>query len=168
MTQATTGGRNGSWRRIATGGLQVTVFSPDIFPSTAAENEWIWSQQQKKNWPDIPGIDFTLICDHSASHNGVDKYSDLQGFYTSPTSKYSGTVVKVPCYKSEGLWFDPSWRHWKFSLTSNPSDRTVALGSTQPLTEMSTRSTSWGWRRPVRKADNLTTILCRCHEIWEC
>ena len=21
-------------------------------------------------------------------------------------------------------------------------------------------------RRPVRKADNLTTILCRCHEIW--
>ena len=21
--------------------------------------------------------------------------------------------------------------------------------------------------RPVRKADNLTTPLCRCHEIWE-
>jgi len=21
--------------------------------------------------------------------------------------------------------------------------------------------------RPVRKADNLTTFLCRCHEIWE-
>ena len=26
----------------------------------------------------------------------------------------------------------------------NPSDRTVALGSTQPLTEMSTRNISWG------------------------
>jgi hypothetical protein len=25
-----------------------------------------------------------------------------------------------------------------------PSDRTMALGSTQPLTEMSTRSVSWG------------------------
>ena len=25
----------------------------------------------------------------------------------------------------------------------NPSDRTMALGSTQPLTEMSTRSFSW-------------------------
>ena len=37
------------------------------------------------------------------------------------------------------------------------------LGSTQPLTEMSTRSISWGLRRPVRKADNLTTILCHCH-----
>jgi len=26
-------------------------------------------------------------------------------------------VVKVLCYKSEGCWFDPSWYHWKFSLT---------------------------------------------------
>ena len=26
----------------------------------------------------------------------------------------------------------------------NPSDRTTALGSTQPLTEMSTRRISWG------------------------
>ena len=39
-----------------------------------------------------------------------------------------GTVVKALCYKSEGRWFD----------------RTMALGSTQPLTEMSTRSISWG------------------------
>ena len=29
--------------------------------------------------------------------------------------------------------------HWH-----NPSDRTMALGSTQPLTEMSTRSIFWG------------------------
>jgi len=43
----------------------------------------------------------------------------------------------------------------------------MTLGSTQPLTEMSARRISWGWRRPVRKADNLTTFLCRCHEIWE-
>jgi len=27
------------------------------------------------------------------------------------------TVVKVLCYKSVGLWFDPSWCHWDFSLT---------------------------------------------------
>jgi len=31
----------------------------------------------------------------------------------------------------------------------------MALGSTQPLTEMSTRSISWGQRRPVHKADKL-------------
>ena len=53
--------------------------------------------------------------------------------------------------------------HWH-----NPSDRTMALESTQPLTEMSTRSISGGGKkRPVRKADNLTTILCCCHVIWE-
>jgi len=35
----------------------------------------------------------------------------------------------------------------------------MALGLTQPLTEMSTRNISWGLRRPVRRTDNLTT----CH-----
>ena len=29
-------------------------------------------------------------------------------------------------------------------LLHNPSDRTMALGSTKPLTEMSARSISWG------------------------
>ena len=53
----------------------------------------------------------------------------------------SSTVVKVLCYKLEGRWFDPSFH---FSLTQNPSGRTMALGSTQSLTEMSTRSISWG------------------------
>jgi len=40
--------------------------------------------------------------------------------------------------------------HWH-----NPFDRTMDLESTQPL------------MRPVRMADNLTTSLCRCHQIWE-
>jgi hypothetical protein len=31
-----------------------------------------------------------------------------------------------------------------FSYWHNPSGRTMALGSTQPLTEMSTRNISWG------------------------
>ena len=26
-------------------------------------------------------------------------------------------MVKVLCYKSEGLWFDSRWCHWNFSLT---------------------------------------------------
>ena len=68
-------------------------------------------------------------------------------------------MVKVLCYKSEGSWFDPSWCHWNFSLTLNPSDRTMALGLTQPLTEMSTRSISWGkGGRCVR----LTTLPLSC------
>jgi hypothetical protein len=55
--------------------------------------------------------------------------------------------------------------HWHFSF--NPSGCTVALGSTQPLTEMSTK---WvpneyqkyflgGWRRPVRDVDKFTTFM---------
>jgi len=43
----------------------------------------------------------------------------------------------------------------------------MALGSTQPLTEMSTRMISWGYRQPVHKSNNLTSFLCQCHEIWE-
>ena len=59
-------------------------------------------------------------------------------------SNRGGTVVKVIGYKSEGRWFDPSYCYWNFSLIQNPSDRTMALGSTPPLTQMSTRNISWG------------------------
>ena len=37
----------------------------------------------------------------------------------------------------------------------------MALGLTQPLTEMSTRNISWGHRRPVCRADKLTIFMCR-------
>jgi hypothetical protein len=40
----------------------------------------------------------------------------------------------------------------------NPSSRTMALGSTQPPTEMSTENLPGGKGRPTRKADNLTVI----------
>jgi hypothetical protein len=40
----------------------------------------------------------------------------------------------------------------------NPSSRTVALGSTQPLTEISTRNLPRGKGQPACKADNLTAI----------
>jgi hypothetical protein len=40
----------------------------------------------------------------------------------------------------------------------NPSSRTIAVGLTQPLTEMNTRNLPGGKGCPARKADNLTTI----------
>jgi hypothetical protein len=40
----------------------------------------------------------------------------------------------------------------------NPSNRTMVLESTQPLTEMSTRNLPGGKKRPARRADNLTAI----------
>jgi hypothetical protein len=49
-------------------------------------------------------------------------------------------------------------RSWDVFNLPNPSSRTMTLGSTQPLTEMSTRNLPGdkGW--PARKADNLTAI----------
>jgi hypothetical protein len=52
-------------------------------------------------------------------------------------------LVETLHYKPEGRGFDSRWCHWIFSLII-PSECTVALGLTQPLTEMSTRNISWG------------------------
>jgi hypothetical protein len=62
-------------------------------------------------------------------------------------------LVEALFYKPEGRGFDSRWH--------NPSGRTVAMGLTQPLTEMSTRSMSWESRWPVRRTNNLTTFMCR-------
>jgi len=76
------------------------------------------------------------------------------------------TLVNVLCYKSEVRWFPDciiEIFHWH-----NPSNPTMALGWTQPQTEMSTRRISWGGeKRPVREADYLTNILCLCHVFCE-
>jgi hypothetical protein len=42
--------------------------------------------------------------------------------------------------------------------SSNPSSGIIALGSTQPLTEMSIRNLPGVKGRPARKADNFTAI----------
>jgi hypothetical protein len=44
-----------------------------------------------------------------------------------------------------------------FSL-SNPSNRTMALRWTQPVTEMSTRNILGGKRQLAHRADNLTAV----------
>jgi hypothetical protein len=44
----------------------------------------------------------------------------------------------------------------------------MTLGSTQPLTEMSTRNLPAGKERPARKADNLTAIYePTVNKMWE-
>jgi hypothetical protein len=45
-----------------------------------------------------------------------------------------------------------------FFNSPNPSSRTMALESTQPLTKMSTRNLPGGKNRPARRADNLAAI----------
>jgi hypothetical protein len=46
----------------------------------------------------------------------------------------------------------------QFLNCPNPSSSTIALGSTQPLTEMSTVNLPGGKGQPACKADNLTAI----------
>jgi hypothetical protein len=104
------------------------------------------------------GVDLRTNTDYFPTHNLADYNRDglclLRGTdcnfkyiseqYWSLKEDSSSTVVKVLCFNSEGRWYDPSWCHWILHWHKNPSDRTMALGSTQPLIEMSTRSTSWG------------------------
>jgi hypothetical protein len=68
-------------------------------------------------------------------------------FYTFDNNLNSGLLgflyfvySEAPCYKSEGSGFDSGWGHWIFFGWPNPSSHTIAQGSTQPLTEMSTRN----------------------------
>jgi hypothetical protein len=49
-------------------------------------------------------------------------------------------------------------KSFDFSINRNPSSRTMTLGLTEPLTEMSTRDLPEGKGRPERKADNLIAI----------
>jgi hypothetical protein len=69
--------------------------------------------------------------------------------------KTHGSVV---CYKPAGCGCDSRWGYSIILVDINPSSRTMALGLTQPLTEMSTRNIPGGNGRPARKADNLTAI----------
>jgi hypothetical protein len=56
-------------------------------------------------------------------------------------------------------WVRVPMRSLDFFYLPNPSSRTMALGSTQPLTEISTRNFPRGREgRPARKADNLIAI----------
>jgi hypothetical protein len=64
----------------------------------------------------------------------------------------------------QGLRWKPEGRGFNsdevigFFNWPNPSSRIMALGSTQPLTEMSTRNLLGGKVRPARKAENLTDM----------
>ena len=49
-------------------------------------------------------------------------------------------LVEALRYKPESRGFNSRWCHFHLH---NPSGRTMALGLTQPLTEMSTRNISW-------------------------
>jgi hypothetical protein len=66
-------------------------------------------------------------------------------------------LVEALCYKPEGRGFESD--EMDFFNLPNPSSRSMGLGSTKPLAEMSTNNLPGeGWGRPTRKADKLTAI----------
>jgi hypothetical protein len=59
------------------------------------------------------------------------------------TKQGARAVVEALRYTPEGLGIDFRLCYWNLHW-HNPSGRTMALGSIQPLTEISTRNISWG------------------------
>ena len=81
---------------------------------------------------------------HVISHNNhALLFSAFTDQFTFRSNTYPGyevaQLVEALRYKPEGRGFDSRWCH-----RHNLSGRTVALRSTQSLTEMSIRNISWG------------------------
>jgi hypothetical protein len=74
-----------------------------------------------------------------------------------PAGNLGAYLVEAVCYKLEGRRFKSRMRFF-FFLNLRSSSRTMALGSTQPLTQMSTRNLPGVKKRPAHKADNLAAI----------
>ena len=83
----------------------------------------------------------------------------LRGYAVAQLLRHCATSRKVAGSIPDGV----------SGIFINPSGRTLALGSTQPLTEMSTRNISWGGVKGCRYV-RLTTLppsCADCLEIWE-
>jgi len=110
-----------------------------VLPKT---NNWLWPLKQHWRVAEYTAIiEWTLIF-----VNGYKFNITIRIFYTLyNTGKGTAVAHWLRCCainrKVAGSIPDVviGIFHWH-----NPSDRTMALGSTQPLTEMSTRSISWG------------------------
>jgi len=59
---------------------------------------------------------FKLNHSHKICYRMLDA-SPIFSTFTYLRGDRGSTVVKVLCYKSEGLCFDSRWCHWNFSLT---------------------------------------------------
>jgi hypothetical protein len=90
---------------------------------------------------------FIYVMKHNYSYTVHVFPTDMQNIFSVGTKKTGHVVaqlVEALCYKAEWRGFHSRWGHCFFFYWPNPSGRTVALGSTQPLTEMSTRNLPGG------------------------
>jgi hypothetical protein len=84
-----------------------------------------------------------LLCYISSGSNVAAALAvDFHEIFQSVQFWYSS--ITIYCAKNQKVAGSIPGGVMEFFVDINPSDRTMALGSTQPLTEMSTRSISWG------------------------
>ena len=83
------------------------------------------------------------------------KYGVERGTRCRSWLRHCATRRKVACSLRDGVI---GIFHWP-----NPSVRTVALESTQRLTEKSTRDISWGYRWTMGRFGDVATFLCRLY-----
>jgi len=101
----------------------------------------------------------TTECDGARNFVYKMLHQDMSNY--QPLHPYGSHAVEGLRYKPEGRGFDCRWCHWNFSL---------AL-TFRPLCGPGVESASnrneyqeyflGGQRQPVRRADNLTTLICR-------
>jgi hypothetical protein len=80
----------------------------------------------------------------------------------TPKNHTVAYLVEALCYKPEGRGFKSRWGHWIFFNWPNPSSRTMALGSTQPLTEMNTRNIIISIITKRRRDSTVGIATCYC------
>ena len=113
------------WCLQQTANTQVSLFIPRY--CNKQTNKPV--QQINKNYDNVLLLDIWPLAE--ISHSNC-----LSG-------AWGGVVVQALRYYSDGPGIDSRWCHSIFQWHI-PSDRTMALGSTQPLMKMSTRNISWG------------------------
>jgi hypothetical protein len=83
----------------------------------------------------------------------TSQHSPCNSYLLIRPSGARGTIVlKALCHKPEGRGFNSRLGHWVLSILHNSSSRTMALGSTQRLKEMSTKNLIGNKALPARKA----------------
>jgi hypothetical protein len=107
--------------------------------------------------PDYYGPPLTRLFIHSTICVAGILVSSKMFLGVAENFKYLIIIPGALCYKPEDRRFECRMR-LNFSNLTNPSSRTMDLGSTQLLTKMSTRNLPGGKKQPARYADNLVAI----------
>jgi len=111
---------------------------------------WSWVVSWFKH---LSSIDMSVIRAYPITHSLTHTHTHARAHAHTHIHTHTHTHTHTHIFISNGV---TGIFHWH-----NPSDHTMALGLTQPLTEMSTGNISWGYRQPLCRADNLATFICR-------